>query len=271
VAIRFSRALCALAVVLVSQACIVAVIGSAPASATTTVSTKTALIYGDSLTWESYWAIQAKFATKKHWIFHNLSFPQSAPCDWLGRLASDLAAYHPTIVAITSAGNVSSCVTDADGNAQAVNTPGYYARYQQDLGAMFSEITATGSKVLFMEAPPFADPDRNAAVPQILGIAKTLAKGYHGVSVSSAINTALSKNGKYTAYKACLPSEAAQNGCLKGQIAVRTLTGVQAGLHLCPIGLPSFPWFCQIYSSGELRFGNALVETIVAPPPPITR
>ncbi len=236
----------------------------------TTVTQKSALVYGDSLTWESYWQIQSKFATKTNWTFQNFSFPDTAPCDWLTRLPNDLATYQPTVVAITTAGNASSCVKDADGNSLDINTAGYYAKYEQDINSMFSQITATGAKVIFFKAPPFTDPARNAAVPKIFSIAKTLAANYHGISVSGAIFNALSTNSKYASYKACLTTETAAMGCSGGKIPIRTLTGTQAGLHLCPAGLPAdLPWFCLAYSSGEFRFGNALVNTVFAPPAPI--
>ena len=240
---------------------------SKQASAATVVP-KSALIYGDSLTWESTWEINNVFAPKKGWTVNVHSFPATAPCDWLGWLPTDLATYHPTVVSFTSAGNPSSnCMT---GDALTIGTDAYYAKYTQDINDMFAQVTATGAKFVYIAGPPFGDPVRDAAVIKINAIAKQLAANYHGVSYSNAARVALSKNNKYTDYLPCLRTETAAQGCSNGLIAIRTLTGLQAGLHLCPQGLPSdFPWFCTTYSSGEFRYGRAIANTTATPPKPI--
>jgi hypothetical protein len=131
-------------------------------------------------------------------------------------------------------------------------------------------VSATGAKMVFVDDPPFAWAPRDAAVGQIIEIATELAGEYHGVSIVKTARNALSKSGKYTAYKPCLTIETAAMGCSNGLIAVRTTSGIQTGLHLCPPGLPAtFPWYCPVYSSGEYRFGRAIAAAAAHPPKPI--
>jgi len=236
-----------------------------------TTPSKFAVIYGDSLTWESAWEMDNVFAGKTAWGSYVHSFPATAPCDWLGWLQGDLATYHPSVVTLTTAGNVSTnCMLDANGVPLVMGSDAYFAQYRQNLNDIFAQVTATGAKMVYMQSPPFKDPIRNAAVIQINSIAAQLAASYHGVSISAAARAALAKNNKYTDYKPCLPAEKTTPDCVNGQIAIRTITGIQAGLHLCPQGLPdAFPWFCTTYSSGEMRYGRAIATATITPPKPI--
>lgn len=243
------------------------VAGFAP-NAHAAVTQRTALIYGDSLIWESYKPIANAITAKPGWSVVNHSKPGTAPCDWLTRLDADLATYHPATVTLATAGNtgLTACMTAPMGS------PEYYDGYRADLDTFFAKVTTAGAKMVFVADPPFVNPDRDAAQIQIITIATELAANYHGVSIAKTARTQLSKGGKYVAYKPCLKTETADQGCSDGKIAIRTISGVQAGLHLCPPGLPpDFPWFCEVYSSGELRFGTAVGKVAVHPPKPVAQ
>src|SRR6478609_10959525 len=54
----------------------------------------TALVYGDSLSYESRFQLTAQFAKKKGWTLRTHTFGGTTPCDWLSWLPADLAAYH---------------------------------------------------------------------------------------------------------------------------------------------------------------------------------
>ena len=238
------------------------------------VTPKTALIYGDSLTWESSPDAKKLFDAKSGWTAYFHPFPATAPCQWNNWLPQDLATYSPSVVSITTAGNAYSsafpCMVDPNGNPLTIGSDAYYAKYTADLNTFFATVTATGAKVVFFKAPPMLDATRNAAVIKIANIATQLAANYHGVSIAGNIRNALAKNGKYTAYKPCLTTESTQPDCVNGVIPIRTIVGSQTGLHLCPGGLPTvYPYFCPTYSSGEYRFAKALVNTTVNPPAPI--
>lgn len=48
------------------------------------------------------------------------------------------------------------------------------------------------------------------------------------------------------------------------------VTGTQTGIHLCPDGLQAgYPYACDMYSSGELRYGKALANAMSNPPRPV--
>jgi hypothetical protein len=227
---------------------------------------KTAVVYGDSLTQESAWAINQQFATKKGWAYTVRSWGGTAPCDWATWLPSDLNLHQPSVVSISTAGNsLTPCMKDANGNNLAFGTSEYYDRYRTALDSMFSQITATGAKVVFMKAPPMKDATRDASVKQIAVIAQELAANYHGVSISSVPRNSVSTNGKYVETKPCLATETVAMGCqADGRIKIRSWDGV----HLCPVTLGAYS-ACSIYSSGEFRWGKAIANTTVNPPAPI--
>ena len=156
-----------------------------------------------------------------------------------------------------------------------MGSSGYDARYRADLDAIFSAVTSAGAKMVFVNDPPFQTvgvlhPERDAAVAQVIAIAADLAGDYHGVSIVTSARSQLSKSGKYIAYKSCLGVETAAMGCDDGQIAIRTVSGdpLQVGLHLCPDSL-DFPNPCDMYSSGEFRFGKVMAGAAVHPPKPV--
>src|SRR4051812_33503822 len=76
-----------------------------------------ALVYGDSLTYESRSWVAQEFAKKSGWVQHQHEFPGLALCDFLAWLPTDLAAYHPSVVAVEAAGNYTRpCMLDTNGN-----------------------------------------------------------------------------------------------------------------------------------------------------------
>lgn len=239
--------------------CAVLAFSAIPAHAATV---KTALIYGDSLVWES--ASPTAKAFGRGWQSYNASYPSTAPCDWLVGLDDALTTYRPQVVTMATAGNTGfTCMA---GISPA--TPEYFARYRADLDAFFSKVTESGAQMVFVEDPPMLDPQWNADIAQIITIAVDLADNYHGVTIYKNARAQLSYRGQYVSHKKCLKAETADMGCRDGSIAVRTVTGdpAQIGVHLCPDGL-TFPDGCDMYSSGELRFGRAIAGATKHPDP----
>lgn len=228
---------------------------------------KVALIYGDSLVWESTWAVAATASTK--WAIDVHATAGTAPCDWLTELPNDLSATHPAVVAIAFSGNsYTPCMTDSQGVQLVVGSAAYFAAYQSALNLMFSEATTEGAQVVFVEDPPMPFPSNNAALTQIITIGTALAGQYRGVSVATSARRALSKGGGWVGYKPCLKDETPAMGCVGKQIPIRTQGGLAPGLHLCPTELP-LPNPCPEYSSGEERFGTALAKLAMHPPKPV--
>jgi hypothetical protein len=199
-------------------------------------------------------------------------FPGLAVCDWLPKLKSDLNTYHPAVVLMAFAGDsATQCMMDRHGKPLVPGSSAYLARYRADINAFFEKVTATGAEVVFVEYPPLRDPGSNAALTEIIAIAKTLAGHYQGVSIATTVRSQLSQSGRYIGYAPCLHTESVQMGCTHGHIAIRTnVSGPGSGIHLCPVVPPNvFPWRCPIYSSGEYRFGTAIAATAMDPPRPI--
>lgn len=231
------------------------------------VTPKTALMFGDSLTSESRFVITTRL-TARRWTGTVHSFASTAPCDWNGWLAADLARYQPAMIGILTAGNSqgSGCMT------APLGSDAYYAQYAADLEQFVATAVASGARVVYFNSPPFLDPARNAAVIRINAIAKSLAGRYHGVSIANGVRAAVGgSGGKYVQTKPCLTTEKALPGCVGGSISVRTEPGyVDYGLHLCPTGLPAGSnSICSTYSSGEFRFGRAVANQLVTPPKPL--
>ena len=251
---------------------VVLALGAVPARADATTAPHTALIYGDSLVWESARFIKADMPSTL-WARYVFAVPNTAPCDWLQRLPKDVAKYHPTAVTIVTEGNSDdACMEDANGVMLPLDSPAYLAKYRADLTQFFS--LTTGSHVTFLEGAPMGCPNCsswNAAVGDVFGIAQDLALGYPNVTVSNVANVAVSNGGVYAQTLPCSTAEAksTRDGCVSGQIDVRTVSGTQAGIHLCPIGLNPWPaahpcatftagkWV-TVYSGGEVRYGSAI-------------
>jgi hypothetical protein len=247
---------------------------SAPAGATVR---HQALIYGDSLTWESAPQLVTQFAQHPGWPVRIHAFPATAPCLWDTWLATDLAQYRPTVVTLETAANgygpAFPCMVDANGVRLVDRSQGFFDRYTTDLDTFFATVTAAGARVVYMAGPPMLDPVRDADVARLTTIATALGARYHGVSISTRGRAALSNVGRYTPTKRCATTETVAMGCNPAthRIAVRTIVaGPQIGLHFCPAGLPApYPWFCATYSSGEFRWARAVVSSTVSPPPPL--
>ena len=251
--------------------CVVAglsVVGfSVPSSA---VVSTTALVYGDSLTFESRSHVVNEVTAHAGWAVAVHAYPNTAPCDWIPWLAGDLAVYQPSIFAIETVGNYARpCMVDPQGVALVPGSTSYYTKLQDDLATIMQIVHAAGAQIVFVNGPPMLDAAWNARVKKINAVGRSLARQLHGVGVSGKPRSAVSTGGQYATYKTCLSNETSAMGCVNGQIAIRTLTGIQTGIHFCPDGLgPNYPFACDMYSSGEYRWGKAIGQVLIAPPAP---
>jgi hypothetical protein len=238
-----------------------------PVSAHAATVTKTALLYGDSLSFESTWAIRPAAG----WTDIPIEYPGTAPCDWTSELVRDLATDHPSVVGVEFAGNVTRpCMLDADGNQLVQGSDAFYAKYRADLTTFAAAVTETGARFVFIVPPPMLNATWNSAIIGLEGVERDIAAAYPGVSVTVGPRNAVSANGTYEATKPCLGTETAAMGCTDGRIEIRTDVGSQTGVHFCPTGLDSgYPYRCDEYSSGEKRFGSAISGALARPPAPI--
>jgi hypothetical protein len=226
---------------------------------------KIVAIYGDSLVWESTAQAQLHFGSRYQVV--SRAVPNTAPCDWIPQLESDLATLHPAVVEVATAG-----ATNGSGSCEQneQNSPEMLADYEAALTTITQHVTATSAQLVFVEDPPFLDPARNATGIQIAADELALAYQYPNVSVYTAARKALSTttNGGYETYAKCLRTETVANGCDPATklIAIRTTTGSLAGVNFCPDGNISSTG-CDEYSSGEVRFGGYLTTAAQRPKP----
>jgi hypothetical protein len=232
----------------------------------------TVLIYGDSIMAQAAPTATAAFATHAGWSVVFSTFPGEALCDWLPAVSTDLATYHPTLVVLETMGNTeTACTTGLTFGSSA-----WLDRYTTDLATFYATVTATGAKVEFLKPLPVSNlaveyvygyANANAGLTALNNAATAQALLYHGVSVSRGPRFSVSTStGAYTATKACLASETVAEGCdaTTSEVSVRS----EDGLHLCDI--TAYPDVtCQTYSSGALRYGEAVVAAAMRPPAPL--
>lgn len=229
----------------------------------------TALVYGDSIMFESYWTLYGKFNAKKGWTAYMHAYPGFALCDWQDELEQELALYHPQIVSIETQGNTyTNCMRDSNGNLPAYGSQAWKDKYRADFNKFFATATAAGSKVLYFKALPRGD--GNPAYKALDSIAQQEAGKFHGVSISAKARNSVTKTGKFTWTKKCYAFETAAMGCnaATNQITVRNPDGI----HLCPVAYPtneSFLAGCSVYSGGAYRFGKTMFAATISPPAPI--
>lgn len=231
--------------------------------------TNRAVIFGDSIFYESRAIVVAKFVPKKTWSLTTHAYPGVSLCDWLTTLQSDLVTIHPTVVVLETQGNTfTECMKDQNGNLPSYGSQAWLDKYRADLNTFVSAVSATGAKTVLVNPLPSSTTPENNSVNSLINLIKEVAGSYSKVSITSGPRNAVSKSGKFTWTKPCLASETVAMGCnAVGQIAVRN----PDGLHLCPVDRSQYNFLngCPTYSSGAARYASSLTSATVNPPAPL--
>jgi hypothetical protein len=77
---------------------------TAPLAAAAQAKSRVAVVYGDSLMWETKADLVKHMRADRIWKVEVRAFPATAPCDWRAQTQADLASLHPDVVAIESVG-----------------------------------------------------------------------------------------------------------------------------------------------------------------------
>lgn len=244
----------AAAALVVATASVTLVVGSGPSRAATS---RVALLLGDSLTAET----ARVFQPPAGWQLAFIAKPGMAPCDWLTNATPDFysaMAVHPAVVIVQTAGNDSTGCMRMHGSFPAVGTQAYLSRYESALSTIITVSRQDGARVILLAPPPLLEPHLGAALTAV----DNWASRVEHVAISYGPRRSVSFHDGFALQLHCLPGETAQEGCVDGEIPVRTLDDYYH-LHFCPLVRDLTYFFtCAVYSSGETRWARATMSLL---------
>ncbi|CAO5239704.1 SGNH domain-containing protein [Frankia sp. AgKG'84/4] len=209
-------------------------------------------LWGDSLAWES----QGSFAQTVT-AEHRDSAPArvlmrtwggTAPCDWLTDIRDQSRRWHPTVAALAFSGNQGSdCMRGRD----------LLSAYRQDVTAAVEQLTAAGTTVLLVEAPPRRDQPVDAAgLTPLDRLWREIAASHPRTQVAPAGRAVSADDGRFAPTLPCDRGETCGPG---GMVTVRSPDGT----HFCPsVEPPMTP--CPVVSPGAARYGAAIAREALA-------
>ncbi len=237
--------------------------GAGPAF--TVAPTPRAIVYGDSLTWESRRYIPGLAAALGVEATHH-SYVGTAICDWTPDMWRRVPHERPDVVVVAFYGNSwTPCM--ADGKGDYLQGAAKARKYVHDANAAVAIALATGSKVVFVGAPrskpQMSDPDWEL----VRDVYRAQVTRHPGKVFYVDAGTTIAPNGTFTPTMPCLPRErdlVDTNGahpCQRGRIVVRAPDGV----HFCPDGRDDAmgqPGPCATYMSGAYRYMQTILMAV---------
>jgi hypothetical protein len=220
-------------------------------------------LYGDSLASEAgpYFAYFGSASGKAAIVTED--YGGTAVCDWLSKMKSDATTYHPQAVALQFSGNASTpCMAGYE-----PETPEYYLKYISDTTTAINIFRAIGAKVYLVGYPisysasTGTDPNWDQLNLDYQTIANQNPGVVEWVDAGTSVEGA---DGTFTWTLPCLswePCVGTQLGYPAGTNVVRAPDGV----HFCPDGKPGLNGVvgsCDVYMSGDLRYGAAMIGPI---------
>jgi hypothetical protein len=221
------------------------------------------ILYGDSLAFETTPYLGPALTGSKRATFVNRSFPGTAVCDWLPKIARDASPTPPDAVIVTTYGNNISKCGYRGGVKLRTDSAGYWQMYRESIDSALAKFDSR--TLVILAAVPAAKPDLASGPShkaRMLQLMRDAATGLSNVSVIDAGSAVELPGGGYTRSLRCLTDEPCANRPTPGYNLVRALDG----LHFCP---PIY-WAhvstlrnCSVYASGARRFGLALAKPVV--------
>ena len=199
-------------------------------------------VYGDSIAWESQNPLIQAMAGRAQLFLH--LYPGTGILSWLPDMRRT-AASKPSMVIITFGANWP---------LPGRHTEDVVQEYKDD-AAIASDIFAKSR--VFLGTNPEASFGWNMRRMDAAYRSVAATRSSHVTVYTPGLSVA--PNWTFTEYLPCLPGETAAMGCVNvygGVIKVRSPDGV----HLCPVLAAPV---CPVYSSGEKRFGVAVVQPAV--------
>jgi hypothetical protein len=225
----------------------------------------TVIIYGDSLTTQSSLKIEARLSAElAGWRVLMRDWPGTALCDWLDRMLSD-GDENAQLVLIQFSGNAfqtpGSCML---GHPDGTGRDRKYAADANNAAAIWAWRNV---KVVFAASPAAVNPKLEATRHPLDRVYRRVARRWtaFGVTFTSKPELAVAERLKgepsrwvFPRKLPCLPTEARRPECKGGEIQVRAYDGA----HFCPVDSGDSP--CRVYSSGVVRFADAMADAALA-------
>jgi len=221
-------------------------------------------LFGDSLAWEAQPYYDALVNVTGETALSYDSFGGTAICDWLSQMRDVAAKERPKAVELEFSGNA---LTDCM-KGYAPPTPAYYQKYRDDTIAAIAIFAPTGAHVYLVGAPitrtqSESEPDWDRLNKQYAEIAASDPGEVTYVDAGAAVE------GPGQTYTETLPCVAIEP-CTGPAVASVPSNVVRApdGAHFCPVlhgDDQGVIGGCPVYSSGALRYADAMFNAIGVP------
>lgn len=238
--------------------------GATAAAVERSASRGTVMVFGDSLTNQSRFQIESRITTQRPgWRVVIQAQGGTAICDWLPFMKSG-GALNPRVVVMQFSGNIQTpCIRER------VSTEGssWERSYADDAAAAARMWVDRGASVVIMGNPmPYTTPTLTRGPHPLDAVYRSIARSQKRVTFSDRPERAVAVPDPtdraqfvFPFTMRCLPTEVSFSECHGGHIQVRD----PAGGHFCPVVDPD-GLACPAYSSGIVRFGNAVADAAVA-------
>ena len=196
----------------------------------------------------------------------------TAPCDWLRKVRSDISRYAPVAMIFQFSGNLlTSCMTEARDALMPMDGSNpdpepYYDQYEQDTRAFARMARARRVPMFISAAPPTPDfADATNGWGRLDDLYRSIASDEGATYMDAPRLAVANPDGSRVETLPCLEIEP----CLGNPVAEHNALYAPDRAHFgcaIPVAPPvrgvTAP--CPAHSSGALRFGLAMVETVRA-------
>lgn len=244
------------------------------------------ILYGDSLAVESAGMFRDLVVLEDDDLeVIPASYPGPAICDLEAVIPQDLATYDALEVAVMSfvGNNSTPCVQDAEG--EGLTGEALADKYAEDAESVTELLTDGGVQVLWVGAPP--SPGLPGGASELIDQAyrdlvdEWADRAPGQVHYAPAGEAVSGPDGEFVSSLPCLDDEVDMEalleeldvgqdrddleldgaaGCNDGEIRVRS----DDEIHFCPVEREDDELGCPTYSSGAVRYGEAMAEATLA-------
>ncbi|HET6953340.1 MAG TPA: hypothetical protein VFI47_23365 [Acidimicrobiales bacterium] len=213
------------------------------------------ILYGDSLSTEASGTFVKELRRTSAAEIITRPVPGASPCDALPAMQADLALA-PTVVVIQYVGNnVSPCTRGPGG--ERLTGDALAARFDADVRAATDMFATAGTRVVLVGGPDAPGLDGGATLA-IVDVYERIVTEWAGrdigrVRYADAAAT-VTDDHHFVDRLPCEPDEDAAQGCVDGQVVVRT----DDRIHFCPAPLDGLT--CPVESPGARRFGTEMAR-----------